>query len=95
VFVATTRGANSVTWQTADATGVVRPPKIDAVDTSGAGDILHGAFAHAVASLSKKVGAITTNDWVSCLTESLAIASFSCQSLGTRRWIAEWLRRQE
>ena len=94
-FVATTRGANPVTWQTVDAAGIARPPRVDAVDTSGAGDILHGAFAHAVASLGKKANAITTDDWVSCLTASLAIASFSCRSFGTRSWIAELHGRQE
>ncbi len=52
---------------------------IKAVDTLGAGDILHGAFCHY----------ILHNDFLASLERAAEVASMSCTSLGTRSWIEQ------
>jgi sugar/nucleoside kinase (ribokinase family) len=46
--VAVTDGPRAVRWATVDGAGTVEVPRVTAVDTAGAGDILHGAVAYAV-----------------------------------------------
>ncbi len=53
--------------------------KIKALDTLGAGDILHGAFCHY----------ILQNDFLTSLAKASEVASQSCMSLGTRCWIEQ------
>lgn len=53
-------------------------PNVKAVDTSGAGDFLHGAFCYYYASGK------TIPD---ALSEAAKIASRSCQFYGTREWL--------
>ena len=48
-LVAVSHGADPLQWWTATGTGQVIPPAIEAADTLGAGDVLHGAYAHALA----------------------------------------------
>jgi len=52
-------------------------PEVKAVDTLGAGDILHGAFCHF----------IVTHPFVQSLRMSAETASHSCRYHGTREWI--------
>ena len=52
-------------------------PKIEAVDTLGAGDIFHGAFCNY----------ILREDFTSALNSAALIASKSCQYFGTRKWL--------
>ncbi|MBT8359398.1 MAG: sugar kinase, partial [Deltaproteobacteria bacterium] len=52
-------------------------PAVHAIDTLGAGDILHGAFCHYIASLPFKES----------LERAVKIASDSCCYHGTRQWI--------
>ena len=52
-------------------------PKIEAVDTLGAGDIFHGAFCHH----------ILKEDFATALNSAALIASKSCQYFGTRKWL--------
>ena len=51
--------------------------KIDAVDTTGAGDVLHGAFCHHFARCS---------DFEPALRFAAAIATRSCRQIGIRGW---------
>jgi sugar/nucleoside kinase (ribokinase family) len=87
-FAAVTRGGADVSWRTPNAEGSVVPPACNVVDTLGAGDILHGAFAHFVAGVVAQREAITLEHWLAALETAVAVASLSCQSLGTRAWIA-------
>ena len=41
-----TDGANGSYWQTFDSSGHTPAPKIKAIDSNGAGDVFHGAFAY-------------------------------------------------
>jgi sugar/nucleoside kinase (ribokinase family) len=52
-------------------------PPIEAVDTSGAGDVLHGAFCFHFAG---------SKNFEQSLRAASTIASCSCQSLGTESW---------
>ncbi len=57
--------------------GEITVPRIQAVDTLGAGDIFHGAFCHYILEL----------DFPQALEAAAAIASRACQSFGTRSWL--------
>ena len=48
--VAVTDGPRPIRWSAGEASGEVRPPVVEAIDTLGAGDVFHGAFCHAFAS---------------------------------------------
>ncbi len=47
--VVITAGDGPVTWTTSDGAGEVGVPQVRAVDTLGAGDVFHGAYAFALA----------------------------------------------
>lgn len=49
-LVAVSRGGAPLQWWSPDGSGEVAVPRVDVIDTLGAGDVLHGAYAHAVAS---------------------------------------------
>jgi sulfofructose kinase len=49
-MVAVTLGAEGVAWRDVDGTsGMAAPPDVTAIETLGAGDVWHGAFAAALA----------------------------------------------
>lgn len=75
--VAITRGERSVQYCSAGDRGHLLVPQVDAVDTTGAGDIFHGAFCHFI---------LHTN-FTDALAKATEIASGSCQVFGTRRWM--------
>jgi len=60
-------------WQQ-DESGILPVPSVQAVDTLGAGDILHGAFC----------AEIGDREFVEALAAAAELASHSCQFLGTR-----------
>ncbi len=57
--------------------GSIEVPSVHAVDTLGAGDILHGAFCHF----------ISFEPFSRSLSQAAALASASCCYRGTRQWI--------
>ncbi|PZV09434.1 MAG: ribokinase [Leptolyngbya sp.] len=61
------------------AIGTIPVPKIQPVDTLGAGDIFHGAFCHFI---------LQTN-FVDALAKAAEVAARSCLSFGTRQWIGK------
>lgn len=76
--IAVTHGAEPVFWQSGAASGQVAVPKVDAVDTSGAGDIFHGVFC---AAFARGAG------FVPALAQAAEVAAHSCRFHGTREWM--------
>ncbi|MEV0766227.1 PfkB family carbohydrate kinase [Nocardia sp. NPDC050435] len=74
---AITRAADSIVYSSGTQSGEVAVAAVDAVDTLGAGDIAHGAFAHYYTA---------SGDFVNALGRAAAVATLSCRSFGTRRW---------
>lgn len=60
--------------------GLIIPPRIDAVDTNGAGDALHGAFCYYRTRLP---------GFAAQLRAAVAVASLRCTRLGPRAWLAD------
>jgi sugar/nucleoside kinase (ribokinase family) len=58
--------------------GEIAVPAISPVDTVGAGDFFHGAFCHFIQQF----------DFPEALYRSAQVASLSCQSFGTRKWMS-------
>ncbi len=77
-YAAVTRGGEPIAYSMPGERGTVEVPSAAAVDTLGAGDILHGAFCHYH---------IAGQPFPQALRSAAAIASLSCAYLGTREWI--------
>ncbi|WP_280490292.1 PfkB family carbohydrate kinase [Nocardia carnea] len=75
--IAITNGGEPIIGLAGDREFRIDIPETRAVDTLGAGDILHGAFCHY---------ASTGHDFVHALTLASEVASFSCRFFGTREW---------
>ncbi len=80
--IAITRGAKPILWSTAESNGELPVRAIEPKDTSGAGDIFHGAFCWAHASGS---------EFTEALEYASGVATESCLHYGTRSWMS---RRQ-
>lgn len=76
--IAISNGADPVLFESGSSSGTLRVPQVAAVDTMGAGDILHGAFCFFVS-----IG----HGFVEALSEAAQIASESCRYHGTREWM--------
>ncbi|MBN2069515.1 MAG: hypothetical protein JW739_07745 [Opitutales bacterium] len=76
--IAATRGARSTLWWQSSQTGEVAIPAVAAIDTLGAGDFFHGAYAHALQQ------GFTFTD---ALGFSAHLASASTTTMGTRDWL--------
>jgi sugar/nucleoside kinase (ribokinase family) len=81
--IALTRGARPILGWELGRRFEIEVARIDAADTLGAGDVLHGAFAHFYAS---------GDGFEPALRRAAQIASLSCQSLGTRGWARQTIR---
>jgi sugar/nucleoside kinase (ribokinase family) len=75
--IAITRGEKSILYVEDGEFGEIPVPKIQAVDTLGAGDIFHGAFC----------SYILKENFTGALAAAAKIAANSCRFLGTRGWI--------
>jgi sugar/nucleoside kinase (ribokinase family) len=82
---AVTDGARPVRWAGPASAGEIPVPEVDAVDTTGAGDVFHGAFCHALL----RAGTLDEPAFVAALRRAGKIAAESCGWFGTR----EWMRR--
>jgi len=78
--VIVTHGSGPVLWWQGGASGSVAPPSVQVVDTSGAGDVFHGAYSY----LATRPGYA---DLVSRLTGACSVASIKCSFPGTRSWL--------
>lgn len=77
--VAVTRGGEAILGWDRGRRFEIEVAQVEAVDTLGAGDVLHGAFCHFFAR---------QREFEPALRQAAEIASLSCQSLGTRAWAA-------
>lgn len=74
--IAITQGGKPIQFLDRGTAGWVEVPRIQPVDTLGAGDIFHGAFCHY----------ILQHDFTEALSRAAEVAAFSCQFFGTRAW---------
>ena len=77
--IAITRGMNSILYVDKGAAGEIAVERVNAIDTTGAGDIFHGAFCY---QFSRQ-----RNDFVGALSFAAQVATFSCLHVGTRSWM--------
>lgn len=73
-YMAITQGEKPILYRHNSQIESLEVPKVEAVDTLGAGDIFHGAFCHS----------ILQKNWIEALSFSANIAAQSCQQFGTR-----------
>jgi sugar/nucleoside kinase (ribokinase family) len=78
---AVTHGADPVRWWSGDHDGAVPVPPVDAVDTSGAGDVFHGALAVAVARDPR------ITDLAGAIREAVRVAGIRVAHAGPRAWL--------
>lgn len=76
--VAITRGEKPILWFAGESSGEIAVKKIQAIDTTGAGDIFHGAFCWEFARGSS---------FAQALEFAAGVASESCLHYGTRAWM--------
>jgi sugar/nucleoside kinase (ribokinase family) len=79
--VAQTHGAEAVEVSIDGRTSRIPIPSVPAVDTLGAGDVLHGAYAFHRAQGCDVAGAVE---------RAVRVASFRCRFAGSRAWIGAW-----
>jgi sugar/nucleoside kinase (ribokinase family) len=77
--IAITNGEKPIQYANSTQVGWLEVPQVNPVDTLGAGDIFHGAFSHF----------ILEQEFAVALAEAAKIAAYSCQFLGTRRWLQQ------
>jgi sugar/nucleoside kinase (ribokinase family) len=76
--IAITDGPAPIQVLAGDSATTIPIPQVEAIDTTGAGDILHGAYC---CYASQGIG------FVDALTQAARIASNSCRYVGTREWM--------
>ncbi|MCX7075313.1 MAG: PfkB family carbohydrate kinase [Methylococcales bacterium] len=77
--VVITLGEKGLIWKKGNKQGKLNALIIDAIDTTGAGDAFHGAFAYGVA---------VNMDWDELLIFSSVAGSLCCQKMGARLGLA-------
>lgn len=77
-FIAITRGAKSILAVERGRRFEIEVEAVDAIDTLGAGDVLHGAFCFFF---------LRTGSFESALRQAADIATLSCKSLGVHSWV--------
>ncbi|MBD2295637.1 sugar kinase [Anabaena sphaerica FACHB-251] len=75
--IAITQGPKPIEYLSYEKRGFINVPKIQPVDTLGAGDIFHGAFCHYILQTT----------FTDALELSSNIAAEACKYFGTRRWM--------
>jgi len=76
--VVVTAGPDPVHWWSGEGHGTVEVPQVRAVDTLGAGDVFHGAYAYALAEGAELVGRIGF---------AAEVAATRCAMVGPRSWL--------
>lgn len=78
--VVITLGKNGLIWKNAGEKGRIPAFPVDVKDSTGAGDVFHGAFAGCLAM---------GREWIESLTYASAAAALCCTKLGARTGIPE------
>jgi len=78
--IAITHGGDPIEYVTAQTQGVLPVPGVEAADSTGAGDVLHGAFC-----FYSSIG----HSFVEALNMAAKVAAESCRYQGTRAWMRE------
>lgn len=73
--VVITLGEHGLIWQRGNQTGQLPAPPVAAIDTTGAGDAFHGAFAAAIAA---------NMDWLEVLRYASVAGALCCTKMGAR-----------
>lgn len=87
-----TLGEAGLVWKTADGSGSLPAFSVDAMDTTGAGDAFHGAFAAGLASGKR---------WNDLLTYASAVGALCCTGYGSRpsiptaKEVSEFLKKRQ
>jgi sugar/nucleoside kinase (ribokinase family) len=79
--VAQTHGADVIQLSVEGLLTTIEVPSVEAVDTLGAGDVLHGAYA-----FHRAVG----REPQDALRRAAEVASFRCRFVGSRTWVDAW-----
>lgn len=74
-YVVITLGERGLIWQHGQQTGTLSAPPVTAIDSTGAGDAFHGAFAAALAA---------EMDWETLLRYASAAGAYCCTQMGAR-----------
>lgn len=85
--VVTTHGGDPVQWWSDGRSGSVPVPAVTVVDTLGAGDAFHGAYAYFSA---QRATSITER-----IDRCARVAALRCSVVGPRAWLDELSRKQE
>ena len=76
--IAITDGVEAIHFIAGKSSGTIAVPRVEVVDTMGAGDIFHGAYCFF---------ASTGRGFIESLAEATKVASESCRYAGTREWM--------
>ena len=76
--IAITHGGEPIEFMSGMTEGTLRVPEVEVADTTGAGDVLHGAYCY-YATLG--------HGFVEALSEAAEVAAESCRYEGTREWM--------
>jgi sugar/nucleoside kinase (ribokinase family) len=76
--IAITHGAAPIRIVAGELSGMIEVPRVEAVDTTGAGDIFHGAFCYFASAGC---------EFTEALREASKIAAESVRFHGTRQWM--------
>lgn len=83
LVAAQSHGADPLQFAVGERRGSVTVPHVEALDTTGAGDCLHGALAHAIASVG--LGTDRVEELFRFATRA---ASYSCLGSSARGWLS-------
>jgi len=81
-----TLGARGLIWRRGGDYGRLSAPPVVAVDSTGAGDAFHGAFA---------AGLVAGLPWLDLLRYASAAGAFCCTRMGARLGLADTLKHKE
>ena len=84
--VVVTHGGDPVDWWSGGESGSVPVPPVDVVDTLGAGDVFHGAYAYY--SVRRDGGV------AECICRSARVAALRCSVIGPRAWLSKLASEQ-